>query len=681
MRRSIVQAVFNKELMELLRNRRSLMVMFGVPLLLYPMLTIAVASLSQSKQDEMANHPANVAVINAQSTPRLIKLLNDPENKTVAWARRAEASKGLGGADVLITAPENYETDAIAGKNVKLTEEYDSSRQVTTFVRQKVDKVIEAYQQWIIQQRLAAHGLPADLAQVIKPANKDVATGTQAFGAFLSYILPLLLLLTGMLGALYPALGATTTERELGTLETLLVTPATRGELLTAKAGIVLLSGLATALLNMISMSLVFWRVMSQMGKSGVGFQIDPWALCLSYIAAVPTLIFFTALVLLAGLLARNLREANAYATPLMMVPISSMLVGIADPDTTPGLLVTPVANTTLIIRGILTGHASLGEFALAFCSSGLYAGLVLSLAGRLFTNEQLVNPAWEPLSFKGFTRRNKQKKTRWPAVDEALCLFALSLLLNFYLAPSWTKHGVLPLLFGVEVLLIAGPAALFAWMGNYPWREVFSLRRPSVLAVVGALLLGAGLSPVIHALSELQEYFHIPPQKQSDLDQLKELFAGPLAAHPILTCAAVGLLAGMCEEFLFRGPIQAALIKRLPVWMALGTGGLLFAAAHLDLSGLPARWLLGILLGWIVWKTHSIFPAMIVHATYDAVTLHGDAPVLTGAVSPESVGAVPWGWVAAGVVASVAGWMLLRIRTSANGQNNLTASNSMASR
>jgi ABC-type Na+ efflux pump permease subunit/membrane protease YdiL (CAAX protease family) len=632
-------------------------------LLLYPILTIAVASLSESKQNEMAKRTAMVAVVDGQGAPKLLGMLNDPDGLVrtiqVQPAEDTKAELDSGEVDAVLTVPANYESDAIADRDMThniLNVAIDRSRLSTPSVEAKINKVLNSYQEWIIQQRLAAHGLPTDLATVPRRVTTDMATSEQTFGALMAQILPLLLLLTGMLGSLYPALSATTNERELGTLETLLVTPATREELLTAKAGIVLISGLLTALLNMVSMSLVFWRVMSQMGRSQTGFSIDPTALALSYLAAVPTIIFFTSLVLMVGLLARNLREANAYATPLMMVPIISMLVGVADPATTPGLLVTPVVNTTLIIRAVLVGKAHFGSFALAFMSAGLYAGLMLSLAARLFTNEQLVNPAWEPLSLRGLGRRSK--RPRWPAVDEALCLFAVSLLLNFYLSPSWVKYGLLPLLIGVEVLLIAGPAVLFGYLGHYPWKEVFSLRRPRMSYVTGSILLGVGMIPLMNGLSDLQQHWHILPPNQADMEGMSQLFEPTLRAHPIFAPLLIGLLAGVCEELLFRGPIQAALVRRFSIWPALIVGGLLFAAAHVDLPGLPARMILGIVLGWIVWRGGSIFPAMIMHGVYDAVSVGWSAHLLKLGLAESSFSTRT---VIVGAVASVVGWMLIR--------------------
>jgi membrane protease YdiL (CAAX protease family) len=72
----------------------------------------------------------------------------------------------------------------------------------------------------------------------------------------------------------------------------------------------------------------------------------------------------------------------------------------------------------------------------------------------------------------------------------------------------------------------------------------------------------------------------------------------------------------------LFRGPLQAAMMRRIPVWATIVFVALLFAGIHLDIHGFPLRTILGILLGWIVWRTGSIFPAMIAHGLFDTTQL-----------------------------------------------------------
>jgi membrane protease YdiL (CAAX protease family) len=417
-------------------------------------------------------------------------------------------------------------------------------------------------------------------------------------------------------------------------------------ELLLAKGTLVLLSGLLTAGLNMLSMSLVIWRSLSMFEGPMGTLNINIRALGLTYLAAVPTLITFTTLVLIVGLLARTFREANHLATPVMMIPLASMLIAIAEPDMTPGLLVTPVANTTLIIREVLTGRITAGPFVLAFISSMVYAGFFLSIAARVFTNEQLVNPAWEPVSFKGLRPRNRKRAARLPSVDEALALCAIALLLTFYVQPSLLRYGFVKTLFISQIFLLAGPALAMAGIAKYRWIETFSWRKPTAITLLAALLLGIGLSPLMQLVQALQEKIWEP--NRAGQAELLKYVVPPLAQFPTLMPILIGVMAGVCEETLFRGPILAGLLRRLTKWPAITTTALLFAAAHLDLYGLPIRTFLGVVLGWIVVHTGSVFPAMVAHASYDITQLlqlsreirrMGADNLLHAAASPTPVG------------------------------------------
>src|SRR4051812_43261928 len=322
---NVVATVFRKELRELLRDRRSLAVMIGIPLLLYPLVAIGVSTLGQKKIQEQKERPAQVAMPSAGAAPKLYALLKD-ESSGIKLVLPDDVEEALekGEADAAIDVPPGTEEKALAGQDApQITVRLDRSRTSSAFAQRKIDAVLDKYERWVIEQRLEKHGVPASVLAPVKHSVVDVARSDQVFGKVLSQMLPLLLLMTGMLGALFPALNATTTERELGTLETLLVTPAGRTELLVAKGTLVLICGLTTAGLNMLSMSLVIKRATSMLDASALDFSVSPSALALSYLAAVPTLVLFTTMVLIVGLVARNFREANAYATPVMLLPLA----------------------------------------------------------------------------------------------------------------------------------------------------------------------------------------------------------------------------------------------------------------------------------------------------------------------------------------------------------------------
>jgi sodium transport system permease protein len=649
----------------MLRDRRSLTVMFGVPLVLYPLLTIALASLGSSKIKDLKETRYKVAVVNGVAAPKLVDLLAAKESGVeVRPVGDPVADLKAGRVDGVVEIPDHFEKDLIAGKDPALVTRVDRSRTEAEFVERKVNRIVNDYQTWVIAQRLKAYKTPEGVTRGIERRTEDVSTAGQRMGNRLAQMLPLLVLITGMLGALFPALSATTTERELGTLETLLVTPAGRTELLLAKGLLVFLCGLVTAALNMFSMSLVLWRTFSLVAP-GESLTINVGTLVLTFVAAIPALIFFTTLVLIVGLLARTFREANSYATPVMLLPLASLALSIAEVKPTPGLLVTPIANTTLVMRDVLRDRATPGAFLLTYASSLLYAGLMLSVAARLFSNEQLVNPAWEPLSVKGLGRRGAGRRPRLPAVDEAIALFAATLLLIFYVQPSLMRYSLYTMLTVTQVALIGGPTALFALIGKWRWRETFKLNRPPLLAIVAAVLLGVGLAPAVDLVSKAQNHFW--PQDPETAKVTSELFVPALQAHPFLISLLVGALAGVFEELLFRGAVMTALMRRSRPMVAIGVTALIFGAAHLDLHGLALRTLLGCFLGYVVWRTGSIFPAMLMHALYDTTALllaawevhvHG----VEGAVQPFGTGAILR--FAIGVLVAAAGaWVLTRVR------------------
>jgi membrane protease YdiL (CAAX protease family) len=175
-------------------------------------------------------------------------------------------------------------------------------------------------------------------------------------------------------------------------------------------------------------------------------------------------------------------------------------------------------------------------------------------------------------------------------------------------------------MLAGNEILLIAGPALVAAWLGRYRWRETFAFRKTTPRALLGGLLLGLGTMPWIQAASNFQAQFWKPDPEVAKATM--KLMLPTLVEHPILAAILVGLLAGICEEILYRGPLQTALARRLSMWPTLLIGGALFSAVHMDLHGFAYRMLLGMILGWLVYRGGSILPAMLMHAVFDLTAM-----------------------------------------------------------
>ena len=89
-----------------------------------------------------------------------------------------------------------------------------------------------------------------------------------------------------------------------------------------------------------------------------------------------------------------------------------------------------------------------------------------------------------------------------------------------------------------------------------------------------------------------------------------------------LLDLMSVSIAAPIGEEFFFRGLIFTALVQRMPVLWAAIISGAIFGAAHGDAWNFPSLFLIGIGLGYLYYRSKSLWPNIAAHATVNGVTL-----------------------------------------------------------
>lgn len=192
---------------------------------------------------------------------------------------------------------------------------------------------------------------------------------------------------------------------------------------------------------------------------------------------------------------------------------------------------------------------------------------------------------------------------------------------------PSWFGIVIIIVMVFGELAFCAFPALLWALIGRQKLTEAFAWRRASGREYLGAALLAFGSAVAAQVLIVLQN--HIWPQGMAGQEASNAFLLPLLQQHPLAMTLALPLSAAFGEELLFRGVLQRALVRRLPVWVAIGLGAVLFSAVHLDVGGFFVRVLFGAALGVLVLRGRSIFPAMLTHFLYDAALLGGTAWVV----------------------------------------------------
>ena len=185
---------------------------------------------------------------------------------------------------------------------------------------------------------------------------------------------------------------------------------------------------------------------------------------------------------------------------------------------------------------------------------------------------------------------------------------------------PSWFGIVLIIVMVIGEFACCALPALLWALIGKQNLVEAFAWRRADWKEYVGAVLLGLGFLPWVQTLIVLQN--HVWPRSMAGQASNTALLLPLLQHYPIVMMLALPVSAAFSEELFFRGTLQRALLKRMPVWAAVGVASLIFAAVHFDWQGFVVRTMLGVLLAVMVLRGRSIFPAMALHFVYDAAAL-----------------------------------------------------------
>jgi sodium transport system permease protein len=381
-----VRTVLVKELLETVRDRRTLFMMLVLPTLLYPALMVLAQQLALFGQRQLGAEPARVAV--SAASP-LVHFLEADSGLVVlpAGSATAEAVRGRRVEAAVVAG-----SDA-AGGSERVRVLYDATSDRSRRAEALVSSRLEAWSDTLLAGRLREAGLPGDFARPIVVADSSVATAEEAGGYALGRFLPLILVLMTLLGAFYPAIDLSAGEKERGTLETLLTTAVPPREIVAGKFAAVAVVAMAAATVNLGSMLLTFQSGLFRFGAdAGIRFSLPPGAALLVLVALIPLAVLFSAVFLGLAVRAQSFKEAQNALTPAQLAAIVPlMLVTLPGIEFTPALALVPVVGIAMFFRELMSGGAPWLPSALAFVSTAGYAALALAFAARSFGREEVL--------------------------------------------------------------------------------------------------------------------------------------------------------------------------------------------------------------------------------------------------------------------------------------------------
>ena len=627
-----------------------------LPLLLYPLMivgmTLLFSAITQSQEE--TTYQVAFADLGQEREQTLTDLLEkdadtfsyqisvepfDENDKTIEQALKD------GDYDAVLS----YEESQKDPYRIYYLEAKDDSGIAATALKE----LLEDYNKQLQKQKVQQLGLDAD--EILNPVRYEevnYSSTEQTMGNMLGDIVPMLVIISIMMGAIYPAIDVTAGEKERGTLETLLTLPVTNFELIMSKFLAVSVIACVSAILNIVSMGaafgFMFSYMMEGMGAVTINYATFLPAILFTLLVMVFFALFVTAVSLCICIFAKSFKEANNYITPMMLVfMFGSMVTMVPNIELTEVTAAIPIVNISLMIVQLFSFSYNYALFGIVLLSNIVYSLLAVLILGKIYNSEAVLFSEGMS-SLKLFTPRSEMRKGQIPGIGDVVVLICVELLLIFYVGTAaQLKMGFYGTVV-VQLLILLFPL-LYLWYLKADFKKVLSLQMPKVLHILAALFVWIGGFSLMCMLAVfLTKIF--PESTQSMADTMAEYVRQPFWVLVLV----MAVMPAVGEELMFRGFIFGTLKRRWRVLPAMLVTSAIFGIYHMSLSKFFTTALLGFMLVYVVEKTGSIFCSMLMHFCNNLVAVvvmkyseqaSRAVPILTRAVMYCQIICCLWGW------------------------------------
>lgn len=388
--------IFRKEFTDTVRDRRTLFVMVIFPLLLFPLLMTAVTRIQMSQMRKAEEKILRLSIVNDEGAPGLAELTTMIAGVRLALPVPVDSAESLIRRDsldaVIVVAPD-FRSQVEAMKTGRLTLIFKSSEDYA-IAKRRLRDVIDRYERELLERRFASLHIDRSVVSAVTVQEKDIATVKEKVGKSIGGFIPYLFIIFCFMGSMYPAIDLAAGEKERGTIETLLTAPVGRFEILLGKFAVVVLAGLLSAIISMCGLYFAVRQakeIPRELLQAVTGI-LDVQTVLLTLSLLLPLTVFFAGFLLSLSMYAKSYKEAQSLISPLMIVIILPVAVGLLPGFTlTPLTALIPVLNVSLATKDIIAGTIRPDLLALVYISLVTLAALSLWACTRWFNREETI--------------------------------------------------------------------------------------------------------------------------------------------------------------------------------------------------------------------------------------------------------------------------------------------------
>ncbi len=386
-----IWVIFQKEVMDNLRDRRSITSAVLTPLITPLFLVALIVVMGQTLFADPQESTLQLPVIGAENAPGLVDFLEQNNIKVVPGPADPEAAARSGEVDVVLIIDPGYAEAFSQGRPAPVSIVADSSRQTAIRAISQTESLLQQYGRTLGVLRLQARGIDPSVVNAISVGQVDVATPQSQALIFLN-MMPFLLLMVIFTGAMYVIIDTTAGERERGSLEPLLINPASRAQFAIGKLLASLPFGIVTLIMTM-AMYYVSFNVFPLEEYVNIPMRLDLSALVAIFWLALPIVLLASALQLLVASFTRSFKEAQTYLGFLPLIAgFPSAFLAFLPVKASTGMMLIPTFGQAILINQIMRGEPVQAANLWISSAATLVVALVVILASIwLYRREQIL--------------------------------------------------------------------------------------------------------------------------------------------------------------------------------------------------------------------------------------------------------------------------------------------------
>jgi sodium transport system permease protein len=401
--------IWKKELKDTVRDRRTLLSMVLIPILLMPVIMIGMFKLMESQQKSQAEQTVKVAIVNEGAAPQIVgKLTGTGKVDVVPVAGDPETSVAEENIDAAIIIPADFREKIANEQPAEITLIAKSTNLNSLNVSSALALAVAEYNSEILSTRFQEQGIDPKVLSDVTVVNRDAATAKETGGYILGFLIPLFIVIYSIAGGQYTAIDVSAGEKERKTLEALFLTPARRIEIVLGKFLAVATVALTSIVLAIGSLYVTFVYA----GDAGMlssadmntgaasaniigelSFTVEPQAAILLFAVSVFLVLMFSAFLLSISIFAKSFKEAESYISPAYLVVILPIVFVNSVPTFEPMLwhYAIPAVNAVLLFKEVLMGIYDTTHILVTFISLIIGSAAAILIATKIYSREKVL--------------------------------------------------------------------------------------------------------------------------------------------------------------------------------------------------------------------------------------------------------------------------------------------------